>query len=99
MIKVQAVIKHEDLFTDDFSIEIPNAEYASEGNFSAYELVKAAVVEFAIIKDGVKVEVRGDRVDCCPETGAGSFETEDFGPALVFDVPANAIFKIVTVAA
>lgn len=86
---------HDDIFTEDFTVTL-NAEYDNSGNFPTEDLLTAAVVEFGIIKDGNIIVVRGDRIDCDPETGAGNFESDDFGTTLVFDVPPAAICGIIT---
>ena len=100
MVKATLFVTHDAVFTEDVEVTLERFNYVNEGYYTAKDLEDVAVIDFSLVADdGERLTLRGQQHTFDPVTGAGDYSVEDLGTTLIFDVPASAVKRKVTVQA
>ena len=98
MVQAQLFVEHDDVFTEDVTVNLERFSYLGVNNYTAEDLSDVAVIDFSLLSNtGEVLVLRGQQHTFNDKTGAGDYSVEDFGTTLLFDVPASAVLKKVTV--
>ena len=98
MVTATLFLDHDDVYTEDVTVHLPDFNYYEHNTHNASTLADVAVLDFTLVKaNGEHVVLRGEQHTFDPVSGAGDYSVEDLGTTLVFDVPASAVLRKVTV--